>query len=72
MHFEFTTKEMGMERVKPSVSPGAAETPEETRLLKASPDMSGSDATAYRGLAARLKFAAQDSLILQFAAKKVS
>ena len=50
-HSEIIIKEMGMEGAKPSASSGAAETPEVTRLLDASPDMSGSDATAYRGLA---------------------
>ena len=49
-------KEMGMENVKPSTSPGSAETPEEAKLMAASPEMNGSDATAYRGLAARLDF----------------
>ena len=61
-----------MEGTKPSARPSAAESTEETRLLDASPDMWSSDGTAYRGLAARLNFVAQESPVLQFTAKKVS
>ena len=71
-HAEIIIKEMGVEGSKPSACPGAAETPEEARVMAASPEMASSDATAFRGLAARLNFLAQDSPILQFAAKKVS
>ena len=66
-HAEIIITEMGVEG-----SPGAAETPEEAKLVVASLEMSSSDATAYRGLAARFNFLAQDNLILQFAAKTVS
>ena len=62
---------MGLENAKPSTSPGSAETPEEAKLTATPPEINASDATAYRGLAARLNFLAQDSPILQFAVKKV-
>ena len=71
-HADIIIKEMGMEGSKPSASPGAAETPEEAKVMAASPETASSDATAYRGLAARIKFLEQDIPILQFAAKKLS
>ena len=39
--------------------------------MAASPEMNASDATAYRGLAARFNFLAQDRQILKLTAKKV-
>ena len=45
-HAEIIIKEMGVEGAKPSASPGAAETPEEVKLMVASLEMSSSDATA--------------------------
>ena len=69
-HAAIIIKEMGMENAKPSTSPGSAETPDEAKLMAASPEISASDATAYRGLAARFKFLAQDSSILQVTANK--
>ena len=63
-HAEIIIKEMGLENAKPSTSPGSAETPEEAKLMAASPEMNASDATEYRGLAARISFLAQDSPIL--------
>ena len=63
--------EMGVEGSKPSASPGAAETPEEAKVMAVSQEMASSDATAYRSIAARFNFLAQDGPILQFAAKNV-
>ena len=71
-HAEIIIKEMGVEGAKPSASPGAAETPDEAKLVAACLEMGSSDAAAYRGFAARFNFLAQDNLILQFAAKTVS
>ena len=70
-HAEIIIKEMGVEGAKPATCSGTTETPEEAELIAASLEMSSSDATAYRGLAARLNFLAQDSPILQFTAKHV-
>ena len=63
---------MGVKGTKPLASPGAAETPEEHNVMAASPEMAGSDATVYRGLATRFNFLAQDSQIVQCVAKHVS
>ena len=49
-HAEIIVKEMGVEGAKPSASPGAAETPEEAKLMAASLAVSSGDAAAYRGL----------------------
>ena len=63
---------MGLEGAKPAACLGTTKTPEETKLIAASLEMSSSDATAYRGLAARLNFLAESSPILQFTAKQIS
>ena len=63
-HAEIIIKEVDVEGATPSASPGAAETPEDAKLMAASLEMSSSDAAAYRGLVARFNFLAQDSPIM--------
>ena len=46
-HAEIIIKEMGVEGAKPLANPGAAETPEEAKLMAASLEMGSRDATAY-------------------------
>ena len=53
-------------------TPGAADTKEEAKAYKTSPELSKSDATAFRSLAARLNFLAIDRTDLQFAAKEIA
>ena len=55
-HAELIVKEMGMEGAKPAVTPGTAETKEETKPYDKSPELSRRDAAVFRGLAARLNY----------------
>ena len=71
-HAELIVKEMGMEGAKPAVTPGTAETKEETKAYDKSPELSRRDAAVFRGLAARLNYLSLDRPDLQFSAKEVA
>ena len=61
-----------MQAAKPAPTPGAAETNEEIKAYQVSPEMSRSDSTVFRGLAARLNYLSLDRPDLQFSAKEIA
>ena len=61
-----------MQAVNPVTTPGTAETKEEAERYLESPELRQADATAFRGLAARLNYLALDRPDLQFAAKGIA
>ena len=61
-----------MSGAKPMATPGVSETKEETDGYDDSPELVGSEATAYRGVATRLNYLAMDRPDLQFSAKEIS
>ena len=69
-HAELIVRELGMETARAVSTPGAAESREEAEANEDSPELEKADATAYRGLAARLNYLALDRPDLQFAAKE--
>ena len=71
-HSELIVREMGMQAAKPVATPGASETKEEIKAYQTSPEMNRSDATVFRGLAARLNYLSMDRPDLQFSAKEVA
>ncbi len=71
-HAELIIKDMEVSGAKPMATPGVSETKEETDGYDDSPELVGSEATAYHGLAVRLHYLAMDRPDLQVSAKEIS
>ena len=71
-HAELIIRDMGMRKAHQAPIPGIAATKAEERQYAQSPQLNCKDATAFRGLAARLNYLALDRPELQFAAKETS
>ena len=63
---------MGVENATPAPTPGTTFTKEEAKAYEESALMSNPDASAFRGLAARLNYLGLDRADLQYAAKEVA
>ena len=63
---------MGLENAKSVATLGTADVEVTESDRESAPDLSAADATAYRGLAARLNYLALDRPDLQFTAKEIS
>ena len=71
-HAELIIRDMGMGKSHPTPTRGIAATKAEEQPYEQSPQLNCNDATAFRGLAARLNYLALDRPELQFAAKQTS
>ena len=79
-HAEIVIKDLGLEEAKPVSTPGAREELGKASALcstgveagEESPLLGAKDASAYRGIAARLNYLAQDRADIQYACKEAS
>ena len=69
-HPELTISELGLEHATPVTTPGTREEFEWGE--EKSPELKPSEATSYRGVAARFKYLSQDRADIQFACKEAS
>ena len=67
-HAELITRQMGVENGKSVVTPIIAESIEQARARRWSPELSPEEASKYRAITARMNYLAQDRSDLQFAA----
>ena len=71
-HAELIVKGMEIENAAPAPTPGATYTKKEAKAYEDSALMSNPDASAFRGLAAKLNYLSLDRADLQYAAKEVA
>ena len=71
-HAEIVVKEMNMQNAKPVGTPAVTDPKNIIEMRENSKCLEGREATAYRGLTARINFLAQDRADLQFAVKGAS
>ena len=71
-HAEIIIKEMGMSNARAVATPITADPKDVNKLREESEFLQGAEATAYRGLTARVNFLSLDRADLQYAVKHAS